>query len=90
MPRCDGVGLTWASLRAGGATHRYQCGMPMPELQWAGRWKSATTLEHYVQEWGAASFLQTMPYRHRLAAQLLAQHSWTLLLEAINNGLPAV
>ena len=46
----EGLGLTPASLRAGGATWRFASGMDLGHLKWWGRWGSLGTLEHYVQE----------------------------------------
>ena len=46
-----GLGLTPASLRAGGATHKFSTGsLDLGQLKFRGRWAVLSTLEHYVQE----------------------------------------
>ena len=45
------MGLTPASLRAGGATHYLSTGiLDLGQLKFRGRWAALSTLEHYVQE----------------------------------------
>jgi len=41
---------TPSSLRAGGTTHYYRSGAHLEWIRLRGRWKVATSLEHYVQE----------------------------------------
>ena len=41
--------LTAGGLRAGGATAHYLRFQALDALQWRGRWRSAATLEHYIQ-----------------------------------------
>ena len=44
------LGLTPASLRAGGATHSFNRGLDLGHIKFRGRWASLRTLEHYLQE----------------------------------------
>ena len=44
-----GPWLSPAGLRAGGATRHYFRFQNLPGLQWRGRWRNLSTLEHYVQ-----------------------------------------
>ena len=48
--RLDGLKLTPASLRAGGATAKFNEGMDLGKLQYRGRWSALSTLQHYIQE----------------------------------------
>lgn len=41
----DGLGITWASLRARGASHRYQSGQHASDIMWLGRWQIMRILE---------------------------------------------
>ena len=41
--------FTLGSLRAGGATHQFRVHRNLGALQYAGRWKRAETLKHYLQ-----------------------------------------
>ncbi len=53
------MGLTPASLRAGGATWYFATGLlDLGRLKYRGRWASLQTLEHYVQEATASLVLQ--------------------------------
>ena len=46
--------LSPASLRAGGATHKFTTGqLDLGQLKFRGRWTVMSTLEHYVQECSA-------------------------------------
>ena len=42
--------FTWASCRAGGATHQYMMHEDIARLELHGRWASSRTLKIYVQE----------------------------------------
>ena len=55
------MGLTPASLRAGGATELFQQGVDISRLRFLGRWRSIQTLDHYVQEAAAALVLASTP-----------------------------
>ena len=44
------IGFVLASLRAGGATDHFQTHENLGRLQYAGRWRSAASMEHYIQE----------------------------------------
>ena len=44
------AGITPASLRAGGATHMFACGVPVATLKFLGGWSNERTLSCYVQE----------------------------------------
>ena len=49
--RLESLGLTPASLRAGGATFLFVSGsLDIGRIQYRGRWASLSTLQHYLQE----------------------------------------
>ena len=50
-------GFTLASIRAGAATQMYIDGIDLSRIQWMGRWRSAKTLEIYIQEVAALNIL---------------------------------
>ena len=53
------LGLTPASMRAGGAIAAYRSGIGIADLMWKMRLKQVETLHHYLQELGAESvFIQ--------------------------------
>ena len=65
--------FTPAGLRAGGATHRFMQGTPIPTLKFLGRWKSLDSLEHYVQEAASLCALSELsPSTTSLLSDLLA------------------
>jgi hypothetical protein len=53
--------LTPASLRAGGAVRAYRADEELAKLMWRMRLKSIDTLQHYLQEVGAASIFVELP-----------------------------
>ena len=55
------VGLTPASLRAGGAVRAYRQNEDLGRLMWRMRLKQAETLQHYLQEVAAISILGELP-----------------------------
>ena len=50
----EGMGISFASLRTGGATHHFMQHSNLGQLQYRGRWRDARSLEHYLQEAVAA------------------------------------
>ena len=68
----DGIGVTPASLRSGGASWLYLCGMPLEEIRWRGRWSTVRTLEVYIQELAASSLLAALPLSARARVQRFA------------------
>jgi len=66
----DGIGVTPASLRAGGATHLYQTTEDLALVRWRGRWTEDSSLEHYVQEMAAAELMSSLTpaVRRRVSA----------------------
>ena len=61
----DGVGITPASLRSGGATHLVDSDVPLDRIRWIGRWASQKMLEVYVQEIAASSVLPGLSASNR-------------------------
>ena len=57
LPPEDLVGLTLASLRAGGATWLFETTRDLQLVRWRGRWASMRTLEVYIQEVAADRLL---------------------------------
>jgi hypothetical protein len=49
--------LTPSSFRAGGATELFKNGVEIHRIRMMGRWKTITSLDHYVQEASAAAVL---------------------------------
>jgi len=62
------LGLTPASLRAGGAVRAYRANEEIARLMWRMRIRNIGTLQHYLQETGAASIFAELPSdsRHRV------------------------
>ena len=54
-------GLSWGSLRAGGATWLYRATESSELVRYRGRWASSRMLEIYIQEVGASSLLPSLP-----------------------------
>ena len=54
------AGFTPASLRAGGATHLLETGVPISNIRFAGCWASEKAMSVYLQEAEAASTLLSM------------------------------
>ena len=79
----DGTGLTWASLRGGGATNMYLAGRPREQIQWAGRWRSALTLDTYIQEVAAMSLMTELHPDSRALVDYLAGNSHSLLSSSV-------
>jgi hypothetical protein len=46
----EGMNLTLGGLRAGGATYHFQVHRNLGTLQFLGRWRNATSMQHYLQE----------------------------------------
>ena len=57
LPLGDLTGLTFASLRAGGATWLFEVTRDLELVRWRGRWASMRTLEIYIQEVSADRLL---------------------------------
>ena len=75
-------GLSWGSLRAGGATWLFQA-TDSPELvRYRGRWSSSRMLEIYIQEVGSSSILPALPAETRERVRELAAWAPTLLQQA--------
>ena len=52
-------------------------------VKWRGRWCSDRTLEHYLQELGAAALLVGLPRTVRATVATMAQHAKPLILKEI-------
>ena len=61
VPFSDGLGVTLASLRAGGATFHYMSGMSLEQLRRLGCWGSSRILEYYIQDCAALALLANFP-----------------------------
>ena len=76
------VNLTPASLRSGGAVRAYRADEEIARLLWRMRLKNIETLQHYLQEVGAASLFAELPrdsqFRTTQASQLFSS-----LLDAV-------
>ena len=79
VPVTDGVGLTPAFHRGGGATLCFERTGNLEQTRWRGRWASTSrTLEIYVQEVSAASVLPALDARHRELVRRFAQEAYSL------------
>lgn len=56
----DCYGFVPASLRPGGATMLYGCGIPISTLRFIGRWTVEKSLEHYIQQATATQILNRL------------------------------
>lgn len=56
----DCYGFVPASLRPGGATMLYGCGIPNSTLRFIGRWTVEKSLEHYIQQATATQILNRL------------------------------
>ena len=70
----DKLGLTPASLRAGRATELFMQGEPVDRIRFLGRWKSAQTLEHYIQEAAAFSVVLRLSPSSVVMLENLSSH----------------
>ena len=72
-------GLSWGSLRAGGATWLFQA-TDSPELvRYRGCWSSGRMLEIYIQEVGSSSILPALPAQTCERVRELAAWAPTLM-----------
>ena len=55
------LALTPASLRSGGAIAAYRCDTELTKIMWTMRVRNIDTLQHYLQEMGAASIFAELP-----------------------------
>ena len=72
--KLEHLGLSLGSLRAGGATDSFKRSQNLGALQFRGRWKSAFTLQHYLQEAVASMVWLKLGPDERL--RTLAAASW--------------
>ena len=70
----SGLSLCLASLRAGGATELFKRSANLAIVQYAGRWSSLRTLQHYIQEAAAAQTLVRLDAETRVIVQMLQRH----------------
>ena len=63
--RVEGVGLTPASHRAGGATTFYHLFEDTEWIRWRGRWAQQKQLDFYIQEVGAINLMESIPKEGR-------------------------
>ena len=80
----DGCGVSWASLRGGGATHRYLIGQLLDDIRWDGRWGVFKTLDHYIQEVAAVTLLTELPRGSQERIRLFAGMAPDMLSAAIH------
>ena len=72
----DGVGITPASHRGGGATALFNQSENLDLTRWRGRWSMASrTMEIYIQEVGAAGILPSISAQDRARVQRFASPS---------------
>ena len=82
IPCLDGIGLTPASHRAGGATHMFHECNSIDTVRWHGRWAcTSRTLEVYVQEVAALNVLPGLSADARDRIAFMARASVSLLQE---------
>ena len=84
LATADGVGVTPASHRGGGAMAFFEECQCLDLVRWAGRWSTQSrTMEIYVQEVAAASALPSLTESQRHLAREFAQAAVTCALHAI-------
>ena len=66
------LALTPASLRSGGAIAAYRRDTELTKIMWTMRVKNVETLQHYLQEMGAASIFAELPKDSRERIQSTA------------------
>lgn len=67
------IGLTPASMRAGGAITAYRADEDIMKILWRMRLKSVQTFSHYLQEVGALSVFGELPFDCRLRIERAAE-----------------
>ena len=91
IPCNEVLGVTPASLRAGGASALYDATENIEFVRHRGRWTSAKMVEIYVQEVGGNRFFAQLPPETRdQVAALAARHDAVLqkALELLQSGAP--
>ena len=84
------VRLSPASLRAGGASFKFQSGVPISSIRFLGRWASEAALKHYIQGATAQQLLLRMPLPAITRLKRLLQSGFEALSvpRALTIGLP--
>ena len=72
------IGYTLGSVRAGGATHHFRQHANLGQLQFLGRWSSASTMQFYLQEAFSAHVEARFSAATLEKLNLLNQHSFLL------------
>lgn len=80
------LGLTPASMRAGGAVKMYRTDEDISKLMWKMRLKNVETLQHYLQEVGAESAFLQLPDRSKTAVVAASALFEVLLLQSHPTG----
>lgn len=80
------LGLTPASMRAGGAVKMYRTDEDISKLMWKMRLKNVETLQHYLQEVGAESAFLQLPDRSKAAVVAASALFEVLLLQSHPTG----
>ena len=75
----DGVGLTPASHRGGGATRLFQTTGNVSLVQWRARWRRLQSMEVYIQEVASQSVLPSLSAQERLCIRRFAESAPALL-----------
>ena len=73
VPYGAASGFTLAGLRAGGITALYQACRDLELVRWKGRWDSARTLEHYIQELPMSRAYAELPVQTRARLKALGR-----------------
>ena len=84
----DNIGYTLSSFRSGGATHVFRTEQNLGRLQYRGRWKSAATLESYLQEAMSAHATHVVSDRGRERVAVVRQAVHRLTGGCCNPPLP--
>jgi hypothetical protein len=77
----EAKGFTLAGLRAGGITALFRHTGNLPLVKWRGRWDSAQTMEHYIQELEGSDAYASVPAEAREDLQALSGRLPSLLPE---------
>ena len=80
----DADGLVPASLRAGGVTELFRRTEDIPLVRCCCRWDNIQSLEHYLQEMGAAEMMGRLNADERVRCRKLARVAHRWLLRAVS------
>ena len=79
-------GPTPGTIRGSGATSEYMRSEDIPKIAWRGRWRTLSSLEHYLQEAAARFLLNQLPESTRSKVDLFGQACEPLLVTYLQSS----